>query len=168
MNRVLLTILVATLSGCASIASDSTQGIRVEAQGPDGREIVGMNCDLQNDKGKYSGKTSDTILVRKSAENLAIYCVNENEEARAQLVSRASGGMFGNILFGGVVGAIIDHNKGTGYNYPTWVRLVVGKYLTFDRSDFKEGQPALGAEAPNLQQSAAHHDVDKPTKVAAK
>src|SRR5690554_4058485 len=137
--------LALALGGCASIATDPPQSVRVEAIDAEGKDVVGMQCELENDKGKFSGKAPGTVLVRKSAENLAISCEEGDRTARAQLVSRASGGMFGNILFGGVVGAIIDHNKGAGYNYPAWVRLVVGKYLTFDRSDFKEGEPTLGA-----------------------
>jgi hypothetical protein len=44
------------------------------------------------------------------------------------------------------LGAIIDHNKGTAYTYPTWVQLVFGKTLVFDRSAEKDGQPVMGAE----------------------
>ncbi|MEY3286648.1 MAG: hypothetical protein RL500_1378, partial [Pseudomonadota bacterium] len=54
----------------------------------------------------------------------------------------------GNIIFGGGIGAIIDHTKGTAYTYPTWVQLVFGRSLVFDRSAEKEGMPVLGAE-PN-------------------
>lgn len=46
------------------------------------------------------------------------------------------------------MGAIIDHNKGTAYTYPQWVRGVLGKLLTFDRSADKEGQPNSGLELP--------------------
>jgi hypothetical protein len=31
-------------------------------------------------------------------------------------ISRANAGMAGNIIFGGGIGAIIDHNKGTAYS----------------------------------------------------
>ena len=55
-------------------------------------------------------------------------------------------GMAGNIIFGGGIGAIIDHNKGTAYTYPTWVQLVFGKTLVFDRSAEKDGQPVMGTE----------------------
>ena len=55
-------------------------------------------------------------------------------------------GLAGNIIFGGGIGAIIDHNKGTAYTYPTWVQLIFGRSLVFDRSAEKEGMPVLGAE----------------------
>ena len=50
------------------------------------------------------------------------------------------------IILGGGIGAIIDHNKGTAYTYPTWIQLVPGKTLVFDRSDEKEGEPVQGKE----------------------
>ena len=54
--------------------------------------------------------------------------------------------MFGNIILGGGIGAIIDHNKGTAYTYPQWIRLVVGKALGFDRNKDKDASPNLGAD----------------------
>jgi hypothetical protein len=54
--------------------------------------------------------------------------------------------MFGNIVFGGGIGAIVDHNRGTGYTYPTWVQLEFGRSLVFDRSDDDETKPTLGCE----------------------
>ncbi|WP_295959458.1 hypothetical protein [Rhodoferax sp.] len=36
---------------------------------------------------------------------------------------------------------IVDHNRGTAYTYPTWIQLVFGKTLAFDRRDEKEGHP---------------------------
>lgn len=43
--------------------------------------------------------------------------------------------MWGNIVFGGGVGAIIDHNNGTGYNYPNDLSVKMGKSVTFDQAD---------------------------------
>ena len=59
--------------------------------------------------------------------------------------------MFGNIILGGGIGAIIDHNKGTAYTYPTWVQLIFGKSLVFDRSAEKEGQPTVPTEQGSAQ-----------------
>ena len=52
-----------------------------------------------------------------------------------RFVSRAAGGMWGNIIFGGGIGAIIDHNKGNGYNYPEQLPVVMGKSVVVDRKD---------------------------------
>jgi hypothetical protein len=51
----------------------------------------------------------------------------------------------GNLVFGGGIGAIIDHNKGTAYSYPSWIRIIMGDNLVFDRKDEKENQPLTGS-----------------------
>lgn len=87
------------------------------------------------------------MQVRRSSKDLDILCKHpENPDATARAISRANAGMFGNIIFGGGIGAIIDHNKGTAYTYPTWVQLVFGKTLVFDRTAEKDGQPTPGTE----------------------
>ena len=56
--------------------------------------------------------------------------------------------MFGNIIFGGGIGAIIDHSKGTGYNYPNDLPVKMGESITVDRRE--EQQPATAdATVPN-------------------
>ncbi len=46
-----------------------------------------------------------------------------------------------------LTGAIIDHKKGTAYTYPTWIQMIFGKSLVFDRTGQKDGQPVQGTEA---------------------
>ena len=87
--------------------------------------------------------------VRRSNQDLDILCKDpKNPDAVARAISRVNGGMWGNIIIGGGIGAIIDHSKGTGYTYPTWVQLVFGKTLVFDRSAETEGLPTAGTDAP--------------------
>lgn len=134
-------------TGCASVVNDSTHPMKVETKTAAGQMVVGSECKLTNDYGSVSVKSGDTAQVRRSSKDLDIVCKHpENPDAVARAISRANAGMFGNIIIGGGIGAIIDHNKGTAYTYPTWVQLVYGKALVFDRSAEKEGQPTLGTE----------------------
>lgn len=134
-------------TGCASVVNDSTHPMKVETKSATGQIVVGSECKLTNDYGSVSVKSGDTAQVRRSSKDLDIVCKHpENPDAMARAISRANAGMFGNIILGGGIGAIIDHNKGTAYTYPTWVQLVYGKTLVFDRSAEKEGQPTLGTE----------------------
>lgn len=60
--------------------------------------------------------------------------------------------MFGNIVFGGGIGALIDHNKGTGYNYPDQLPVKMGSAVLVDRqvqdaalrTTTEKGQPTNG------------------------
>ena len=138
--------IVVLCSGCASVLNDVTHPMKVETKTEAGNIVTGADCKLTNDYGVFNVKSGDTAQVRRSSKDLAIECTSaSNPEAKGQAVSRANGGMAGNILLGGGIGAIIDHNKGTAYTYPLWIQLVFGKDLTFDRRADKDGQPNVGA-----------------------
>ena len=38
--------------------------------------------------------------------------------------------MFGNIVFGGGIGAVIDHSNGSAYEYPSFLQVVMGSDIT--------------------------------------
>ena len=135
-------------TGCASVMNDTTHPVKVETRTEVGKVVENADCKLTNDYGSVSVKSGDTVQVRRSSKDMDIVCKHpENPDATARAISRANSGMFGNIILGGGIGAIIDHNKGTAYTYPTWVQLVYGQTLVFDRSAEKEGQPTP-ASAP--------------------
>ena len=120
--------------------------MKVETKTQSGQTVAGAECALTNDYGVFNVKSGDTVQVRRSSKDLAMTCKHPaNPDAVANAVSRANGGMLGNILLGGGIGAIIDHNKGTAYSYPIWVQLVFGQTLVFDRNSEKDGQPTAGA-----------------------
>lgn len=137
----------AAMTGCASIVNDTTTPVRFETFSAAGVEIKDAECKLENDYGQQNIKTPATVNVRRSSKDLQITCVKpESADGRGVAISRANGGMAGNILFGGGIGAIIDHNKGTAYTYPQWVQIVMGKLLTFDRRADVDGQPNRGEQ----------------------
>jgi hypothetical protein len=140
---------VALASGCASITNDSTHPMRFETFDSAGVEVKEMECKAENDYGSQTVKTPGTLQIRRSSKDLQIVCTKPaTADAKGTAVSRANAGLAGNIIFGGGIGAIIDHNKGTAYTYPQWVRLVVDKLLTFDRRDDKDGAPNVGSNTP--------------------
>lgn len=144
--KTLLILLGAwSLVGCASIVNDSTHPMKIEAKTISGTAIVGADCSISNDYGSTSVKSGSTTPVRRSSKDMDITCVQQGQpDANGRAISRANAGMAGNIIFGGGIGAIIDHNKGTAYTYPTWVQLVFGQTLIFDRRDEKDGAPLAG------------------------
>lgn len=138
----------ASMTGCASIMNDTTTPVRFETFSAAGVEIKDAECKLENDYGQQAIKTPATVNVRRSSKDLQITCIKpESGDGRGVAISRANAGMAGNILIGGGIGAIIDHNKGTAYTYPQWVQIVMGKLLTFDRRADVEGQPNRGTQA---------------------
>ena len=148
MIKTLSAALVAlSCVGCASIVNETTHPMKLETRRADGTMVTGADCQLTNDYGSVSARSGSTVQVRRSSKDLDILCKDpQDPDAMGRAISRANAGLAGNILFGGGIGAIIDHTKGTAYTYPTWVQLTFGKTLVFDRSTEKEGQPVMGME----------------------
>ena len=141
------------LTGCASIVNDTTHPMKIETVTVAGKAITGAECKVSNDYGSTTVKSGDTSPVRRSSKDMDITCTQAGQpDASARAISRANGGMAGNIIFGGGIGAIIDHNKGTAYTYPTWLQLVFGQTLVFDRRDEKEGTPVAGKKPETVTQ----------------
>ena len=139
----------ALFTGCASVVNDVTHPIKVETKTEAGELITGAECILTNERAAITIKSGEIANVRRSNTDLKIECKHpNNSNASATATSRVNGGMFGNILLGGGVGAIIDHNRGTAYTYPTWVQLIFGRVLAFDRRDEKDGFPAPPVSVP--------------------
>ena len=154
------------MTGCASITNDTTTPVRFETYNAAGVEIKDVDCTLENDYGQQVIKTPVTANVRRSSKDLQMTCVKAGEaDGRGVAISRANAGMAGNILFGGGIGAIIDHNKGTAYTYPQWVQVVMGKLTTFDRKADVEGKPNVGVVVTPTPPVAA---TPATTPVAAK
>ena len=140
-----LVLVGAWLSGCASITGDTAQAVKIETKTKSGEMISGAECVLTNEYGSTTAKSGTSPIIRRSSKDLDITCKSaEKQDAVARAISRANAGMYGNIIFGGGIGAIIDHSKGTAYTYPTWVQLIFGETLVFDRSSEKEGAPVPG------------------------
>jgi hypothetical protein len=66
--------------------------------------------------------------VRRSNKDLQVICKKAGiDVGTANVVSRTKGNMYGNILLGGGIGAIIDHNNGSAYEYPTLIKIFMGR-----------------------------------------
>lgn len=145
---VLAVALPTILTGCATITKDANQSVRVETYSKTNEVVKDVKCVGKNERGEFAADSTGVMRPHRSGENLMVTCGKDGSEPGiATLISRANGGMFGNILFGGGIGAIIDHNKGTAYSYPDWVRVIMGDDLLFDRKQNKENEVMIGQSA---------------------
>jgi hypothetical protein len=147
IRAMLTAIALAVLaSGCATITGNEMQSLTLSTRTTDGQPVYKVQCSLKNDKGEWKAESPGTIGVRRSAEDLMVECTKPGTpDGFLRAVSRAHGGMFGNIIFGGGIGAIIDHNKGTGYDYPNDLPVKMGASTTVDK---REEQPRANAQDP--------------------
>lgn len=130
---IALVVAMASLaSGCASIVSGSQQSISVETR-QKGLMVKNATCKLNNTRGTWYVNTPGSVTVSRSFEDLAIQCEKEKyDPGLANVKSSTKAMMFGNILFGGVIGGAVDASTGAGYDYPSLIHVEMGETITIE------------------------------------
>lgn len=150
------------LSGCASITGTTNQSVSIQTFQDSGAEVPGAVCELNNNKGKWYITTPGSTMITRSNDDMQVICKKAGQESgQAAVVSAIKGSMFGNILFGGGIGAIIDHNSGAAYEYPAFFRVVMGKTVRIE----PEAEPQGTATAPAPSNVAAQPPPAKPSDI---
>eukprot|EP01036_Dinobryon_divergens_P044349 gene44349-59166_t len=120
----------ASLTGCASIVNGQNQSVSVETRVDTG-PVVGAYCTLNNNKGTWFVTTPGSATVQRSFEDLSVKCTKDQMEPGMTSVKSATKGMaFGNILFGGPIGAGVDMASGAAYDYPNLITVMRGTTST--------------------------------------
>jgi hypothetical protein len=123
---LLAALVLLNVVGCASIVGTTGQSVSVETRDKE-KVISGASCEFANSKGKWFVNSPGTVQIRRSNDDLIVLCTKTGiEPGRASVVSDTKGSMFGNILLGGGIGAIVDHNTGAAYEYPTLIQIMMG------------------------------------------
>lgn len=129
MNKLFLTIIVSAnlfLSGCASIVNGQNQALSVETK-KNGAQVSGANCKLVNNKGTWYVTTPGSVTVHRSYQDLNVTCNKANHPTGATKVKSTTKPMaFGNVIFGGVIGAGVDVGTGAAYDYPSVLTVEMG------------------------------------------
>lgn len=117
-------IACALLGGCASITGGTKESVAVETT-----PAKGAKCFLENDKGKWIvEKTPGSVDVHRSYKDLKVECDKQGYvHGESNVKSTTKPLAFGNILFGGAIGAGIDVASGAAYDYPTSIKVPMEK-----------------------------------------
>jgi hypothetical protein len=132
MNKFLtlafLIVAVIANSGCSTISgSGTTQSLSVQTFASDGKEVEGAKCDMTNDEGTWFVVTPGSTVLHRSNKDLQVICKKAGAEVgTANVVSRTKGNMYANLLLGGGLGMIVDHNNGSAYEYPPLIKIFMG------------------------------------------
>lgn len=172
MNKpVLLLAAIASglLSGCASVTGSTTQSVSVYTREAGTGEVPGATCELTNSKGKWFVTTPGSVMIHRSNDDMQVYCNKGGyESGRASVVSETKAQMFGNILVGGVIGAVIDHNNGSAYEYPGIIHVLMRALFISDRDRARETEPTkqsnvagpTAAASPRIERPTERRDAD--------
>lgn len=126
LSVLALTAIAPLFTGCASIVSGQNQSLSVETLQA-GKPLSGASCKLDNDKGSWYVTTPGSVTVRRSMEAINLRCEKDGMEPGVAAVQSATKGMaFGNILFGGFIGAAVDAGSGAAYDYPVLIQVPMG------------------------------------------
>ncbi len=164
MRLVLVASMLAVTAGCSSITGTVNQSVSVQTIDAVGKEVTGSACELNNNKGKWFITSPGSTVITRSNDNLLVMCQKAPAIGRASVVSATKGSMFGNILFGGGIGAIIDHNNGSAYEYPAFFQVQMGSSKLIDMTK----PPGEQIVAKPLDEKAEKPGVEAAVEGAAK
>lgn len=147
------------LTGCASIVNGTNQVVSVETRHK-GEPVSGVTCKLDNGKGVFYVTTPGTVTVHRAYDDLSIKCEKDNVAPGLASVKSSTKAMaFGNILFGGVIGAAVDAGSGAAYDYPAMITVLMGETVKL---------PATPAAPAAIPAQAAVPPADQPAPSVTK
>lgn len=163
-TRIALT-LCALSTGCASITTGQNQSLSVETHA-DGKTVAGASCKLENDKGTWYAISPGTAVVRRSYNDLNVRCEKSGHEPGVTAAKSSTKAMaFGNILFGGIIGAAVDAGSGAAYDYPSIIAVELGRNRVQAPDPVPDAVPEPVAEAtPDTTQRSANGETGKHTR----
>ncbi|HEY3178103.1 MAG TPA: hypothetical protein VGL25_04410 [Casimicrobiaceae bacterium] len=107
-------------SGCATLTKGTSQTITINTDPP------GAVCTLTRDAKPLAvvNPTPGSIPIEKAKGTVAILCKRPSYlDADGALESEFQAVTFGNILFGGLIGIVVDAASGAMHQYPTMITI---------------------------------------------
>ena len=116
--RLVLAIgFLSLLSACATILEEDTQEVNVRLFCAEKQLLA--TCSLQNDKGRWLVSAPGRVTIKNDINPLQISCKGQYVPSfSVTALPMPTMSMFGNVLFGGVLGAAVDVYNNTGMKYP--------------------------------------------------
>lgn len=151
LRSMICLAMVPMFVGCASIVNGQNQSISVETRS-DAGAVAGAQCKLTNNKGAWFVTTPGSTTVQRSFEDLSVACDKPGIPTGLATVKSSTKAMaFGNIIFGGVIGAGVDVATGAAYDYPPLLTIEMGKTVQLP---FGSSSAASAPAAPTAPASA--------------
>jgi len=124
ISLLLMILFLGMISGCASITGSKTQPLSVTAV-CEGKMVQAASCTLTNDKGVTYVTTPGSAVVSKSTADISVSCTKGSSSSMPSIVkSSSNASVWGNILFGGPIGAAVDAGTGAGFDYPPTINVM--------------------------------------------
>jgi len=165
LNGLLLSLVMMT-TGCATLTKGTSQAVTVDT------DPSGAMCTLTRDAKPLAivNPTPGSVPVEKAQGTISVACTKQGFlEAAGNLASEFQAMTFGNILFGGVVGIVVDAASGAMHRYPdrVTITLIPAEFTTVKARDefFDRMRAALEREAAEVKervdQTCTRGDCDR-------
>jgi hypothetical protein len=165
LNGLLLSLVMMT-TGCATLTKGTSQAVTVDT------DPSGAICTLTRDAKPLAivNPTPGSVPVEKAQGTISVACTKQGFlEAAGNLASEFQAMTFGNILFGGVVGIVVDAASGAMHRYPdrVTITLIPAEFTTVKARDefFDRMRAALEREAAEVKervdQTCTRGDCDR-------
>lgn len=119
VGTLVLISMTGFFTGCASIVNGTSQPVSVVTKLKDSsQDVMGAQCTLTSSKGEWYVRTPGTVVIHRGYSDMIASCTHPNYSGTASFKSSTKGMAFGNIIFGGIIGAGIDIGTGSAYDYP--------------------------------------------------
>lgn len=122
---MLLMVNTGLLTGCASIVNGTHQSVNIDTY-----PASEATCSLSNNEGKwYVYNTPQSVAVHRSSTGMDIHCQKKGyRDANKSVESSIKPIFFGNILFGGIIGVVVDIVDGAAFGYPKYIQVPMRAY----------------------------------------
>lgn len=153
---LLATLALSLLGGCATLTTSSSQTVTLTTEPP------GAACTFKRD-GEVIGivnPTPGSLTVNKSHADIDVTCVKVDYiDAIGRVGSKFQAMTFGNILFGGIIGIVVDAASGATAEYEANVaiRLTPAEFPNEQARDrfFEQQRETFVAQAKQVKDRIA-------------
>ena len=141
-------LVAVVITGCATMTTGQNQPVSVETPG-----CAGATCKLSNDKGTwYISATPGSATIQRAYGDMTVTCEKGDYRSSPYAIKSSTKAMaFGNIVFGGLIGAAVDAGSGAAYDYPTLITVTM--VCTGDPKTVVQPAPPA-QDAPSTQASS--------------
>ena len=121
-NRLLaITAISLLMTACSSIVDDNNQNIAVNT------DPQGARCVLENKQGKFHiPETPGTAMITTSCDDLVVTCQKAGHKTvKTSVLDAHKDIVWGNVIFGGIIGYAVDRHSGAACEYPTEITVIL-------------------------------------------
>jgi hypothetical protein len=173
MNKMMywaLLFIAAQSAGCATLTKGSSQTVTVNT------DPSGAICTMTRDAKPVAvvNPTPGSVPVDKARGTIAVLCKKQGyQDAVGELAAEFQAMTLGNILFGGIVGVVVDAASGAMNQYPesVTITLIPEEFASIEQRDefFDRMRASLEQKAAELKEriSKACREYDCPRELAA-